>query len=129
MSVAENVLSFQAEIAKSEGLISGVLMRGLWHLNVEFKIKTHVPHSDYLKPDEVYLEKIKATIPKTRFMGGSRALDWLNSLADEFQVTISLFVLPTDHKALNKEELITMYEKKGYKPVNDTGLMKREPVV
>ncbi|MEM8833278.1 MAG: hypothetical protein AAGB32_01940 [Pseudomonadota bacterium] len=130
MSVHPNVLLFQERVSQSEGLCVGLRLRGLWSLNVKF----HLRNSDMLKKGlieehEIYLANIKATVPKTRLIGGGKALDWLHSVADELGVPIALFASPISNKGLNAEQLTKMYRRRGYERVNERGLMKRQPVV
>ncbi|MEM6812384.1 MAG: hypothetical protein AAF549_07950 [Pseudomonadota bacterium] len=127
MSVAPNVLEFQREIAASEGLRRGVRLRGLWHLNVTFDIRNSAIHPNILRADEAFLAKIVASVPRTKYFGGGRALDWLHSLADQYRVPIKLYSCPIEHKALDDQNLDAMYLRRGYTRMSTTGLMIRQP--
>ena len=128
MPVAENVINFQKKVECSRGLAKGICLRGLWHLNVSFTFRDANQEPKFLLPNQLYLQRISTTIPKTRKFGGGKALEWINNLADDYQVPILLFATPFSHEALNEMQLQAFYARRGYELIGENGLMKRDPM-
>lgn len=113
----KGVSGFMAAFRAATGALYDPAVR-LYGDEVEVTLVDRFSAQIPLEPHEVYLSRIESRYPGEGH--GSLALNWLTTLADDYEVAIVLTPEPVgERKNMSEDDLTAWYERHGFKDTGD----------